>query len=226
MKMRKFLPVVVAVLLSVCVSLSLAGPKKLSVDQVLSGIEGRYKTSGMCAKFYQEATLAGMGISDNATGSVCFKAPDKMAWKYEKPEVQEVVTDGRILWIYRKVDNQVMVGEAGAFFGSGEGASFFSDVTRLKKMFTVSFAKGMIPEKWSKSGWYALRLIPKKKRPEFVELNLAVDARTFEIQESISKNQAGDSTRILFYDLSFNQKLPDSKFVFIAPKGADVMKME
>lgn len=225
--MRKFLPLAVfAVALLIAAFPAFSGPKKLTVDQVLAGIEARYGSKGLCAKFYQEASLAGMGISDTATGSVCFKPPDKMAWKYEKPEEQQVVTDGHILWIYRKVDNQVIVGDAGEFFGSGEGASFFSDVTRLKKMFTVSFAAGMIPEKWSKSGWYALKLIPRKKRPEFVELDLAVDAKTFEVQESISRNQAGDTTRILFFDLSFNRDLPDSRFVFVAPKGADVMKME
>ncbi len=197
-----------------------------SVDEVLSRVEARYRGSGVCARFYQEATLSGVGVSDTATGSVCFKHPDKMAWHYEKPEEQTVVTDGKTLWIYRKVDNQVMVGEAGQFFGSGEGASFFSDVSRLKKMFTVSFAKDMIPEKWSKSGWWALKLVPKKKRPEFTELYLAVDRKTGEVRESISKNEAGDVTRLVFFDIAFNQSLPDSRFTFVPPKGADVMRLE
>ena len=46
-----------------------------------------------------------------------------------------VGSDSKKLWIFRPEDNQVLVGEAPAFFGEGKGASFLSDMKSIRKIF-------------------------------------------------------------------------------------------
>ncbi|MEW5735238.1 MAG: outer membrane lipoprotein carrier protein LolA [Thermodesulfobacteriota bacterium] len=197
-----------------------------SVLDVLAGVEKRYGKGGVCGKFFQEAALAGVGVSDFASGTVCFKYPDKMYWLYTEPEDQLVVSDGKTLWIYRKADNQVMMGDAAEFFGQGDGAGFLANVAGLKKRFALAWATERLTAPWARENWYAVKLIPYKPRPEFTVLYLAIDKKTFEVRESISENEHGDTTRIVYSDLSFGGGTPEEKFSFKPPAGAEVLTLD
>ncbi len=194
-----------------------------SVEQVLNHVQARYGTSGFCSQFSQVATLTGMGIQDTASGHVCFKYPDKMRWQYKTPEEQAIVSDGETLWVYRPLDNQVMIGKARDFFGAGEGASFFSDVKILKQRFDVSWAE----QEWQNSAAlqkaWALKLSPKVPNPEFVSLYLLIDKDSHEIFETASFNNFRDETRILFSKPTFDPVPGEEEFIFIIPSGVDVM---
>ena len=197
-----------------------------TVLDVLAGVEKRYGKGGVCGKFFQEAVLAGVGVSDFASGTVCFKYPDKMYWLYTDPEEQLVVSDGKTLWIFRKADNQVMMGDAAAFFGEGDGAGFLADVAGLRKRFALAWATDKLSSPWVREGWYAIKLIPYKPRPEFTVLYLAIDKKTFEVRESISENEHGDQTRIVYTDLDFSAPMEDGKFTFSPGPGTEVLTLD
>lgn len=201
------------------------GPEKASLETVLAGMEKCYANTGFCADFKQTATLKGMGITDNASGTVCFKYPDKVRWKYKAPEEQAVVSDGKTLWLYRPLDNQVIVGAARDYFGCGEGASFLSDVKLLKKYFIISWAPEKLAEFAPGEKKHVLKLAPKAPRPEFTALYLVIEKDSFHISQSISYNDYGDATRIRFEAPRFDTSLPDSDFVFKTPKGVEVLRM-
>jgi len=144
-----------------------------------------------------------------------------MRWEYEKPDRQIFITDSQTLWIYRPEDNQVMVGEAPAYFGSGKGASFLSDMNQLRKNFII-----LRHEKSETDLAYVLTLTPKVQKVDVSVIYLSISKSTYDITEIVTLNAYGDETRIRFHDLRFNQGYPDSFFKFDIPAGTDVLRLD
>jgi len=188
---------------------------------IIAGVEKRYSGSGFFARFNQTSTLKEMGISDTASGSIYVKHPGMMRWEYEKPDRQLFITDSRTLWVYRPEDNQVMEGEAPAYFGSGKGASFLSDMKQLHKNFIILRHSQMDTDRT-----YVLTLTPKVKKADVSVIYLSILKTTFDIVEIVTLNSYGDETRIVFHDLRFNQGYDDSFFEFNIPEGTDILKLD
>lgn len=193
---------------------------------ILEKVRQRHQGVSLCARFAQVSVLSGMGMEDQASGSACFQFPDKMRWMYEEPEKQIVVSDGKTLWIHRPADHQAMKGDAARVMGPGQGASFLSDPGVLAEHFTVSMADDAWVRKHGTPGTWALKLVPKKPRPEFAELYLLIARDTSRILGSVSFNNYGDWTRILFSDFSESPGLPPDTFEFTPPPGTDVASMD
>ncbi|MFO7667911.1 MAG: outer membrane lipoprotein carrier protein LolA [Desulfobacterales bacterium] len=190
----------------------------LTADEVITNIENRYSVPGFSARFIQESTLKAMQITDVATGKMFVKRPGMMRWEYEKPEKQIVVTDGESLWIYRPGDNQVMVGKAPEFFGTGKGATFLSDIRIIRRNFSVSIAS-------DKEGYVILDLLPKQKKADVAKIYLSISKNNYEISRIGINNSYGDETVIDLFDSQFVTS-PDSAFSFTIPKGAEVIKID
>ncbi len=190
------------------------------LDEILSGIESRYAGSGFSARFDQTSILKAMDIKDKAAGKILIKRPGKMRWEYETPERQWIITDGVQLWIHRPDDNQVTIGEAPSFFGDGKGAGFLSDMKLIREKFRISL------ENAGKSGSHVVKLIPTKKTPDVTLIYLTIEAKTFEIREIVTYNTYGDETLIVLSDVAFLEEVPDSRFNFTPPEGADVIRLE
>ena len=191
-----------------------------NVEQILEGIRTSYAESGFTAEFVQTSTLDVMEITDTATGRLLVKKPDKMRWEYQTPEPQTIITDGVTLWVYRPMDRQVMVGRAPVFFGEGKGAGFLSDVSRLREHFTITLAAEQT------AGEYRLELEPHTSHSDMVLVFLTVNATSFRIQAVETRNQFGDTTRIVFHNLAPAEDLADSLFDFSIPEGVDIVQLD
>jgi outer membrane lipoprotein carrier protein len=203
--------------------ISAAGNVDLSADQILDRIEKKYTNSEFSADFIQKSYVKAMDIIDQASGKVYIKYPGKMRWEYEKPDRQIFITDGEKLWVYRPADNQVQVGKAPAFFSSGKGASFLSDISLLRQKFDFSLKKGKRDEE---DPFYYLKLIPREKTLDITEILLMVSKQTFNVAQVISIDLYGDENRIDLLNLAFGVNLDDSLFSFKIPEGADVLQID
>ena len=192
----------------------------LSLDQILDRIEERYAPAGFSARFTQTSTLKAMDITDTASGTITVKRPGKMRWAYETPEPQLIVTDSRMLWIYRPDDNQVMVGAAPEFFGGGKGAGFLSDMKQMREDFDIAMAP---PEN---DGRFRLKLIPRRPGLGIAEIYVAVSKQTFDVEQVLTVNAYGDETRITLTDIAFEETMADSDFVFAIPKDAEILQLD
>lgn len=190
-----------------------------AVDRILSDVEKRYAGEGFTARFHQQSTLRAMDITDTAEGRLMIQHPDKMRWEYETPEKQLVITNGDELWIYRPEDNQVMIGSAPEFFKGGKGASFMSDIRRIRKHFGVSL------ESVKEGEYYLLKLIPRDEKLDLVSILMRISAVTFEVTEVTTANSYGDETLIRFDGYRFNLVPRDAEFSFAIPDGADVVRI-
>lgn len=194
-------------------------PDAAALDRILSGVEKKYAGDGFVARFHQESTLKAMDITDNAEGRLLIKHPDKMRWEYETPEKQLVITNGEDLWIFRPEDNQVMIGSAPEFFKGGKGASFMSDIRRIRKHFGVTLASVKEGE------YYLLKLIPRDEKLDLVSILMRISAATFEVTEVTTENSYGDRTLIRFDGYRFNIQPRDAEFAFAIPDDADVVRI-
>ncbi len=143
-----------------------------------------------------------------------------MRWEYEKPDRQTIITDGNTLWIYRKEDNQVMIGKAPSFFGDGKGFSFLSDMKLIQNKFSI------ILEKKTGEDYHVLKLFPTEKTFDVSVIYLSVSKKTFEVVKIVTYNSYGDETRIELSDIQFKQKLDDSMFSFKIPQGVEVLHLD
>jgi outer membrane lipoprotein carrier protein len=204
----------------IAVNFSYSAESELTLEQILDRVEKHYAGKSFQAEFIQESTIKAMEIVDFASGKIFVRYPGMMRWEYEKPEIQIIITDGRKLWIFRPSDNQVLTGNAPAFFSDGKGASFLSDIKLIRQKFKISLEN-------SKEGFfYELKLQPLEKRLDVTDIRLSVTKNTFTVIRIITYNSYGDENRIEFANHQFDVKLEDSLFSFRIPPGADVVQLD
>ncbi len=190
-----------------------------SHEEILAKLEIRYNAADFTASFSQESTLKALDITDTAAGKVWFKHPGMMRWEYEHPEKYAIISDGKTLWIYRPEDNQVVIGDAMAYFSNGKGASFLSNFKLVQDAYMVSVAEP------AKKDQYTLKLVPKEKQMDLSAIFLNIGKKSFDIKSVLTLNDYADETRIEFSDSIFDD-LDASLFNFRIPPGADVLKLD
>ncbi len=194
----------------------------LGAADVLDRVQHRYAAGDFEADFVQESHLKAMGIVDTAKGHIYFARPGMMRWHYKTPEEYLIITDGDTVWIYRPEENQVMLGRAVDYFGSKNGADFFTKPGELSREFILELA----PKELQEKDHYVLRLVPRTERPSLTELYLSISRETFDIVQTVTCNAFGDRTTIRFDSYKFEQGLNSSLFVFQIPNGAEVLRLQ
>jgi outer membrane lipoprotein carrier protein len=191
-----------------------------TLDELISKIENRYAGEGFSARFDQRSSLKAMDITDTASGKVLIKRPGMMRWEYDAPDRQTIITDGKILWIYRPDDHQVMMGKAPAYLGDGKGASFLSDIRLVRKNFDVTL------EDMDEPCCHTLKLVPKKKQHDMAFVYLLISKHTSEVLQIVTYNSYGDQTIIDLSEFQFRQKFDDATFSFTPPQGTDILQLD
>jgi outer membrane lipoprotein carrier protein len=199
-----------------------AASDPLPICEILERIQHRYAAADFEADFFQESHLKAMGMVDTAQGHVSFKPPAMMRWHYKTPEEYLIMTDGQTVWVYRPTENQVMVGRAAEYFGDIKWTEFFTEPGDLLEDFVIQWA----PSEVQTEKRFVLKLLPKRSRPNLVQIDLSISELTFDIVQSVTCNAFGDKTIIRFEGFRFNQGLDASLFRFKIPKDADVLQLE
>jgi outer membrane lipoprotein carrier protein len=193
-----------------------AGP---NLEEILTRIEKRYGVSNISALFEQTSVIKALDIRDSATGKIYIQQPGKMRWEYLQPDKQIIISDGVQLWIYRPDDDQVMIGKAPDFFGDGKGASFLSDIRKMRKNFTISL------ENRPDTDNHVLKLVPLRKGLDLALIYLSVSWANFDIEEIVTYNSYNDETRIALKDAKRGLPLDESLFKFSVPPGVEILHM-
>jgi outer membrane lipoprotein carrier protein len=192
----------------------------LDPNEMIDKVISKYASRAFTASFVQTTSLKSMDMTDMASGYLMFKSPYKMYWKYYTPEVQEVVSDGKIFWIYNKKDNQVTTGKAENFFKNGRGGSFLTDIKNLRKNFEIT------PEGKIKDKIYRFRLLPVKENLDISSVYLLISTASLDIVGISIYNAYDDENSLEFKNVKLSNDIPDSEFDFTIPKGAEVILYE
>jgi outer membrane lipoprotein carrier protein len=214
----------VRMLVIACVLLAQVGPALAqssaatpNLDEVVRGLEAAYgRINDLKAEFSQNAFNKSLNQSIPAAGAVYLKKGGKVRWEYTQPTPQEIVSDGKTLWVYTPSLNQVNVAPAPEAL-AGPAGSFLVGLGKLREHFTVRFMNPAQPR--DGEGNYVLDLTPKQPLPTMTRLILSVDARSWEVRKAVVYDQFENTVTMRFTKMALNTGLADGLFTFTAPKG-------
>ena len=187
-------------------------------EDILIAIEKKYSGKSFEADFTQISKLAALDITENAAGKAYFSHPGKMRWKYKEPEQHEIITNGKLLWIFRPEENQVMQGDAAQFFKAGAGGSFLSDISLVRKNYTIHLNE--ITDDYAE-----MSLVSQKKNSDISLIVIWISRKTHEIERIIIKNVYDDTTRFEFYNIQF-KKIDSDVFEFKPFEGLNIINLD
>lgn len=190
------------------------------LEKLIEQVERRYNVPGFTADFHQVSTIKAMDITDEANGKIYVRKPEMMRWEYEKPDPQIIITNAEKLWIYRPLDNQVILGKAPAFLAGGKGAGFLADIKVLRRKFEISKISS------DDDQYHTLKLVPLDKTADVADILLLVAKESYAVHQVVTYNAYGDETRITLLNARTDEVPDPSLFTFTIPEGTDVVNMD
>ena len=199
--------------LSVIFSIFLLLPLASFADGI-SSLKNFYdNTHSFRANFHQVVTdKQGRKVQD-VYGTMQLKRPNKFRWDYNKPYEQQIISDGKQVWLYDTDLAQVTVSALSKALGSSPAALLAGDDTLEKNFKLVNTARK------DKLDWVSTN--PKDKDSGFDKISLAFSDNN--LQEMLLIDSFGHQTHITFDNVEQNPTIDSKTFLFKPPKGVDVV---
>jgi outer membrane lipoprotein carrier protein len=214
----------IAAALTLCVLAAVGSAAAQTLDDVVREMEAAYsRMTDLRADVTQTAFNKSLNQTIPARGTVYLKKGGKLRWEYTEPTPQEIVSDGKKLWVYTPTLNQANVTEAPQAL-AGPAGSFLAGLGRLRSEFNVRFLNPAQPR--DGDGNWVLDLVPKQPLPTMARLILSVDPKSWEIRKAILHDQFENTVTMQFTKVAVNSGLPDRTFTFVAPKGVVIVPLK
>jgi outer membrane lipoprotein carrier protein len=196
-----------------------AGLASADLDSIVRKVQERYDaTRDFTADVTQEMTIASLGKTTTAHGTVAFKRPGKMRWDLRQGEQQVIVADGETLWLYQPSEKQVLKAPFDAAFRATTPISFLTGVGKISHDFDVSLDRDD-----AQDGVLQLLLLPRRDSANIGKLRLTVARDSGEIRGAEIQDPLGNVSRLRFEHIKRNVGLGDDQFTFQVPPGVDVI---
>lgn len=198
------------------------------------------------ADFVQISTLAEKQREMRASGEMFFKvqtanSPLMFRFDYYSPTNQQIVSNGRTMWIYLPANRQVIQSDVSFVFnpfsnaGRTRGVNFLQGLGRLSQDFHIAFSS----QRQDIDGNYILELEPLRRMDTIAKLFIVVSrdavlhradsarfpARQelgFPIRSTTVVDLQGNTTTMEFSNVRANARIPYSYFDFVPPPDAQV----
>ena len=215
---------VTVLMLALLVTVATVPASAQSLDDVVREIETVYgRMTDLRADFTQTAFNKSLNQTIPARGTVYLKKGGKLRWEYTEPTPQEIVSDGKKLWVYTPTLNQANVADAPEVL-AGPAGSFLAGLGRLRSEFQVRFLNPAQPK--DAEGNWVLDLTPKQPLPTLTRLILSLDAKSWEIRRAVVHDQFENTVTMRFAKMAVNSGLPERTFTFVAPKGVVIVPLK
>ncbi len=168
----------------------------------------------MEADFNQILLDEGSRMVEESSGRFYLERPDRFRWSYTTPYSQEIIADGKLLWIYDSELEQVTVKNMDGAM-STTPALLLSSNRPLEENFVLEEAGNMDGVDW-------VRLEPRSSESTFSTLKLGFDRDELVLMELT--DTLGQTTRLRFSGQRTNLELDQTAFQFSPPEGADVIR--
>ena len=169
------------------------------------------------AEFRQETEIKTLNRSLRAWGKLYFKRPGKMLWRYEEPQGQWVLADGKNFYFYQPEQGQIIKSPLKNAFRSDIPLSFLLGLGDLRRDFKVTL-------QGTEETHYVLQLEPKKESGGLGQILLGVDRRNFDILWARIEDAVGNLTTVRFSGMRKGVGVQDSLFGLQIPEGVDVVE--
>lgn len=157
----------------------------------------------------------GARVEEPASGHFLFSRPGKFQWETTKPYPQNIVSNGKTLWLYDPDLQQVTVKKLSNALTGTPAAILFGQAD-----LSASFALKELP---AREGLSWVEAKPKTAGGTFAQIDLGFDSQgTIAVME-LSDN-FGQRTLLRFSSVKLNVAVQPSQFEFKVPEGADVFE--
>lgn len=182
-------------------------PKKLT--EFLNGMQS------MEATFEQWVMDAKQNALQHVTGKMWVQRPGQFRWNTNDPYPQQIVSDGKELWIYDADLEQATKKILDKQVGNTPALLLSGDPARIADGFTVSAYL------FDETGEWRFDLKPKDKDAMFALLR--VHFYRDQLRDMYLEDSLGQTTRIEFKPISVNQPIPESRFKLDLDDSVDVI---
>lgn len=151
-------------------------------------------------------------IIQQSSGKVSIQRPGKFLWAYEKPYEQQIIADGKELWVYDVDLDQATVKPMETGLAS-------APIMVLMKQQKVE-SEFEVNEVGQHKFLYWVELIPKSSDMEYSKIYIGMEGEVIKAMEL--RDNFGQSTQIVFENQRNNMVFNPDTFKFTPPPGVDV----
>jgi len=235
----------------------------VSLTDVINAVEKPFKPdkigltelTSVRADFFQRSTIAEKKKEFRADGQMFLKPasgsePLKFRFDYFRPTRQEIVCDGKTLWVYLPENREVIQSDVSEFFDPSlhditrdRALNFLQGLGRISKDFTIIFNSRMTDV----GGNYILELTPRRASVTIEKLFITVnreslldrtgtrpqvnvpqarapESHLFPILSTTVVDHDGNSTTMEFSNIRSNDMISDLTFRFDVPPEVQVVR--
>ncbi|MCX6356491.1 MAG: outer membrane lipoprotein carrier protein LolA [Candidatus Aureabacteria bacterium] len=193
----------------------------VSTEAILKKMESAGKTlSCLKADFTQVRTYALFDEKKESSGTILYKKPGMMVWKYNAPDNSAIYIKGKSALMYLPDINQV---QKVSLAQDRKTESLLIGFGNTAEEITRNFTARSSTEP---GGCHLLELTPKSEelKSQFQKLRLSIDPKRWVPVRSERFEQGGDRTVFTFSRVMTDVVLKDDLFEFTAPKGAEIVE--
>jgi len=165
------------------------------------------------ASFKQEVLDDSGQAVQQASGRLWIQRPGLFRWDYESPYAQQIVADGKKLWVY-DIDLQQVTVRASDEALQGTPAMLLSGKGGVLKRFKIE-------PRHSRKGLDWLALLPRTGDSGYKRIHLGFRQGRLSTMEFI--DNFDQMTRITLLDVAENRRIRKSVFRFTPPDNVDVV---
>lgn len=164
------------------------------------------------ARFEQQVITADGKVQDGSSGEVWLQRPKLFRWEYGGDFPELVVADGKNIWIYDEVLEQVTVKDQSQAVDSP--LSLLTDLGQLDEQFEVREAGAM-------DDMFLLELRSRNAESEFERILLGLSENSLKLM--VMEDAFGLRTELKFGQIEKNPGVDPGLFTFTPPESADVI---
>jgi outer membrane lipoprotein carrier protein len=189
--------------------------------QTVAKVQAFYdSTTSFTSAFTQEFFVKSHNVRKESKGKVIFSKPGKMAWDYDEPAGNRVVSDGTTLKVYEAANKQLFE----QTIDRSQYPAALSFLTGTGKL-ADSFSFVMYPgASMSFPGGDVLVGTPKKESAAYTKVLFYVDSGTHHVRRALIVDAQGNRNRFDFVDPKVNVPVDEGTFKLVPPPGTVVVK--
>jgi outer membrane lipoprotein carrier protein len=208
--MKRLLVLAVMFLLGMISAMAATNAPKSGADSLRRFF---HEVNSFSARFKQVVLDESLKPIQESSGTLWIERPNKFRWDYEKPYKQQIVADGKQLWVYDAGLQQATVrnltgglNDTPAMLLAGKG--------RLDDNFTIQPLDAQGNLMW-------VQLKPRHKDSGYDDIRIGFAQGKLRVIEMV--DGFGHTTRVMLESPRENARIESTRFNFKPPEGVDVV---
>lgn len=171
------------------------------------------EVNSISAQFKQVVRDESGSAIQESSGTLWIQRPNKFRWDYVAPYKQQIVADGKRLWVYDPGLQQVSVRPLTNGLG-GTPAMLLAGKGRLEENFKIKSLDAQDNLEW-------VQLTPRHKDSGYEDIRIGFANGKMRVLEMV--DGFGHTTRVMFEAPRENARIDAERFSFTPPEGVDVV---